>query len=264
MRRPNWLHTRIAKRLSEEQQKWLDSLLNAELPLRRTLYNKIKRSAKKTSRKHLDAVLDQLDWLESLPDSDVLLDGVPTTKLKHIADMASALDAGDMKDFTPAKRHTFILALIRQMRVSARDDIAEMFIRRVGTMHKSAREELQSIQARQREMSEELVATLEHVLEILAEGLDDAATGVRVRELLAPNGDLEKLSADCEAIRIWSGGIIYRCCGSLTAAGGLGCSGWPRSCVFRRRRQTAVCSMHLMSCWKMSTKRQSGLPPRCP
>lgn len=151
------LHARIAKRLTEDQRKWLDSLLSAELPLRRTLYNKIKRSAKKTSRKHLDAVLDQLDWLESLPDSDVLLDGVPTTKLKHIADMASALDAGDMKDFTPAKRHTIILALIRQMRVSARDDIAEMFIRRVGTMHKSAREELQSIQARQREMSEELV-----------------------------------------------------------------------------------------------------------
>lgn len=200
------LHASIAKRLTEEQRKWLDSLLNAELPLRRTLYNKIKRSAKKTSRKHLDAVLDQLDWLDLLPDSDVLLDGVPTTKLKHIADMASALDAGDMKDFTPAKRHTFILALIRQMRVSARDDIAEMFIRRVGTMHKSAREELQSIQARQRQMSEELVATLEHVLEILAEGLDDAATGIRVRELLAPNGDLEKLGADCEAIRIWSGG----------------------------------------------------------
>lgn len=200
------LHSQIALRLSEGQRKWLDDLLVAELPVRRTLYNQIKRSAKKTSRKHLDTVLDQLDWLESLPDSDVLLDGVPATKLKHIADMASTLDAGDMKDFVPAKRHTFILALIRQMRISARDDIAEMFIRRIGTMHRSAREELQAIQARQREMSEALVATLEDVVEILGERLDDAATGQRVRELLAPHGDLEKLRADCEAIRVWSGG----------------------------------------------------------
>lgn len=200
------LHSQIGLRLNEGQRKWLDDLLVAELPVRRTLYNQIKRSAKKASRKHLDTVLDQLDWLESLPDSDVLLEGVPATKLKHIADMASTLDAGDMKDFVPAKRHTFILALIRQMRISARDDIAEMFIRRIGTMHKSAREELQAIQARQREMSEALVATLEDVVEILGERLDDAATGQRVRELLAPHGDLEKLRADCEAIRVWSGG----------------------------------------------------------
>ncbi|WP_034301970.1 Tn3 family transposase [Herbaspirillum sp. RV1423] len=200
------LHGRIAQRLRSKQCKWLDQLLAAELPVRRTLYNQIKRSAKKASRKHLDLVLDQLSWLESLPDSDMLLEGVPATKLKHMADMASVLDAGDMKDLRPAKRYTLILALIRQMRIGARDDIAEMFIRRIGTMHKSAREELQAVQARQRELSEELVATLEQVLEILAEGLDDAATGQRVRDLLAPHGDLEKLRADCEAIRVWGGG----------------------------------------------------------
>jgi TnpA family transposase len=200
------LNGRIAQRLRPAQRQWLDRLLDAELPLRRTQYNQIKRLAKKASRKHLDLVLDQLNWLESLPDSDTLLEDVPVTKLKHLADVASTLDAGDMKDFTPAKRYTLILALIRQMRIAARDDIAEMFIRRIGSMHKSAREELQVIQARQRELSEELVATLEQVLEILSQGLDDAATGLRVRELLAPHGDLEKLRADCEAIRVWSGG----------------------------------------------------------
>ncbi|MDF3883152.1 hypothetical protein P3W83_11875 [Cupriavidus basilensis] len=73
----------------------------------------IKRSAKKATRKHLDLVLDQLKWLESLPDSDTLLDGVLATKLKHLANVASSLEAGDMKDFRPARRHTLILALMR-------------------------------------------------------------------------------------------------------------------------------------------------------
>lgn len=185
---------------------WLDKLLDADLPIRRTLYNQIKRSAKKASRKHLDLVLDQLSWLESLPDSDILLSDVPATKLKHMADMASVLDAGEMKDISPAKRHALILALIRQMRITARDDIAEMFIRRIGAAHKSAREQLLDLQARQRKLSEELVATLEHVLEILSEGLEDAVTGKRVRELLTPHGSLEKLQADCEAIRVWGSG----------------------------------------------------------
>lgn len=200
------LNERIAQRLSDAQRKWLNELLEAELPVRRTLYNQIKRSAKKASRKHLDLVLDQITWLESLPDSDQILADVPATKLKHMADMAAALDAGDMKDFTQAKRHALILALIRQMRIGARDDIAEMFIRRIGTAHKSAREELLLIQARQRKLSEELVGTLEDVVEILAQGLDDAATGQRVRELLAPYGSLENLQTDCEAIRVWSTG----------------------------------------------------------
>ncbi|MDT4802788.1 Tn3 family transposase ISPa42 [compost metagenome] len=200
------LHRDIAQRLSADQRQWLDQLLETELPARRSLYQQIKRSAKKATRKHLDLVLDQLKWLESLPDSDTLLDGVPATKLKHLANMASALDAGDMKDLRPAKRHTLILALMRQMRVGARDDIAEMFIRRMGAIHKSAKEELNLIQARQRELSEELVAALELVIGILAEGLDDARTGQRVRALLAPHGDLDKLQADCEAIRVWSDG----------------------------------------------------------
>jgi TnpA family transposase len=200
------LHLRIAQRLTINQREWLDRLVDAELPVRRTLYNQIKRSAKKASRGHLELLLDQLRWLEGLPDCDETLADVPANKLKHMAEMAAALDAGDMKDLRPAKRHALILALIRQMRIRVRDDVAEMFIRRIGTVHKCAREQLQVIQARQRELSEELVARLEQVLEILAEGLGDAETGQRVRQLLAPHGDLDKLRADCEAIRVWSGG----------------------------------------------------------
>jgi TnpA family transposase len=192
------LHIRIAQRLTQQQREWLDQLLLGELPARQTLYNRIKRSAKKASRKHLD--------LESLPDSDDLLAEIPATKLKHMADTAAVLDASEIKDFRPAKRHALVLALIRQMKIRARDDIAEMFIRRISVIHKHARVELQELQAHQREMSEKLVATLDDVLEILAQNLDDATTGHLVRELLAPHGDLEQLRQDCAAIRVWSGG----------------------------------------------------------
>lgn len=200
------LYKKISQRLSSAQRQWLDSLLDTELPQRRSLYHQIKRSAKKASRKHLDLVLDQLNWLESLPDPGTLLEDVPANKLRHLSDRAAVLDAAEMKDYNPAKRQTLILALIHHMRIGARDDIAEMFIRRISAIHKSAREELQVLQARQRELSEELVATLEQVVEILAEGMEDAPTGRRIRDLLAPHGSLERLQGDCEAIRVWSGG----------------------------------------------------------
>ncbi|WP_156226467.1 DUF4158 domain-containing protein, partial [Herbaspirillum chlorophenolicum] len=200
------LYKKISQRLSSAQRQWLDGLLDTELPQRRSLYHQIKRSAKKASRKHLDLVLDQLNWLESLPDPGTLLEDVPANKLRHLSDRAAVLDAAEMKDYNPGKRQTLILALIHHMRIGARDDIAEMFIRRISAIHKSAREELQILQARQRELSEELVATLEQVVEILAEGMEDAPTGRRIRDLLAPHGSLERLQGDCEAIRVWSGG----------------------------------------------------------
>jgi len=67
------------------------------------MYNEIKRSAKKASRKHLDLGLDQLRWLEELPGSGTLVADIPATKLKHLADRAAVLDAGDMKDFKPGR-----------------------------------------------------------------------------------------------------------------------------------------------------------------
>lgn len=75
------LYKRITQRLNANECAWFDRLPASEFPTRRTLYNQIKKSAKKASRKHLDLQLDQLTWLESLPNSDALLDGVPVTKL---------------------------------------------------------------------------------------------------------------------------------------------------------------------------------------
>lgn len=199
------LYNGIESRLNNDQRRWLDELLIGELPARQTRYNDLKRAAKKASRQHLDQLLEQLGWLETLPDSDALLGAIPATRLKHLSEMAVVLDAAEMKDLTQAKRHALTLALIRQMRVRARDDIAEVFIRRMGTCHKAAKQELEQLQARQRELAEELVAKLEEVLELLAENRPDDETGRRVRELLAPHSSLEQLRQDCEAIRVWSG-----------------------------------------------------------
>lgn len=96
------------------------------------------------------------------------------------------------------------------MRVRCRDNIAEMFIRRMAACQGAAKEDLLEAQKRQRKLSEELIAKLEEVLELLSQQLDDAETGRRVRELLTPYGSLEQLQADCAAIRAWGGDNYYQ------------------------------------------------------
>lgn len=147
------LFKKVAKRLTSEQRDFLENLLMTEFAQRQTQFNQIKRSAKRASKKHLENLLDQLTWLESLIDVVKPLDGIPLSKLTHFASQAMALDASELKGLNPEKRHTLILALIRSMRVRARDDLAEMFIRRMAVIHKRAREELASIQLRQRALS---------------------------------------------------------------------------------------------------------------
>lgn len=199
------LFKRVAKKLSEEQCQILDNLITKEWAERQTQFNQLKRSAKRASKKHLENLLDHMIWLDSLLDVEKPLKDIPHSKLRHFASQAMALDAAELKDINEDKRRTLILALIRNMRVRARDDLTEMFMRRLSIIHKRAREELESIQLRQRALSERLVAKLDDVLDILVGDLGDQKTGLEIRKVLAPGGNLERLREDCAAIRNWSG-----------------------------------------------------------
>ena len=96
----------VERKLNNDQRRWLDELLISELSNWQTRFNELKRSAKKASRQHLDELLEQLGWLESLPDSDALLEGLTQPRHKYLCDLATTRDAGEMKDISQAKRHT--------------------------------------------------------------------------------------------------------------------------------------------------------------
>ena len=58
-----------------------------------------------------------------------------------------ALDASALRNGTLSEKpYTLIVALLNRMRVRARDDLAGMFVRRMGAIHKLASDELDVIQ----------------------------------------------------------------------------------------------------------------------
>lgn len=130
---------------------------------------------------------------------------VPASKLRSLASQAMSLDAANLRETLPEKRYTLIVALLNHMRVRSRDDLAEMFIRRMGAIHKRARDEMERIQSRQRAQMEKLVTVLDGVVDIVADGKDDAQIGQQVRRFLAPSGDLEPLRESCAEVRAFSG-----------------------------------------------------------
>ncbi|CAD6563203.1 Tn3 family transposase ISPa42 [Paraburkholderia sabiae] len=200
------LFKRATRRLTDEQKLALDRLLARDLSNRQTAYHRINRHAKRPSRQHLELLIDQIAWLDELGDFSLAIAGIPASKLRSLANQAMALDASALRNDTlPEKRYTLIVALLNRMRVRARDDLADMFVRRMGAIHKRASDELDAIQRKQRDQVEDLVGLLDGVVDILADESDETAIARAVRKLLAPKGDLEPLRESCAAIRAFSG-----------------------------------------------------------
>jgi hypothetical protein len=165
----------------------------------------LKQIPKKPSRKHLEVLLEHLAWLESFGDLDAIFADVRETKVRFFASQTQNYDVAELKECAPAKRYTLVLALIYRMRIRARDHLAEMFIRRMATIHKRAKDELVVKQANQRGQMEQLVATLDGVLEILAQEPDDLEAGQLIREYVAPHGSIDELRQACANVQAVSG-----------------------------------------------------------
>ena len=195
------LARQVFSRLTAAQTQQLDRLLVVEFEQRQTEFNRLKKLPQRPSRQHLEDLLDHLDWLKSFGDVDDPLAGIAPTKIRNFAQQANALDAG----FAPANRYTLLLCLIHRMRVRTRDDIAEMLLKRMATIHKRAKDELVEIQLDQRQKTEKLIGRLDEIAAIAASDISDLQTGRRVRAVLSADGGVEKLREECAAVQLWQG-----------------------------------------------------------
>ncbi len=183
----------------------LDHLLTTtEIGERHTAFQHLKDAPKKPSLTHLELLLDHLAWLESLGEVESPLHGLAPALVQHFATEAKALYAGEMREMRAPKRYTLMLCLIQRMRVRTRDDLVEMFLKRMATIHKQARAKLLDIQARQREKTENLVAALADVLDVVSTAEPETAKIQRIERVVTDRGGLTLLREDCDAIQAWS------------------------------------------------------------
>lgn len=85
--------------------------------------------------------------------------------------------------------------------MQTRDDLAEMFIKRMGNLHNRGKEELERLRARYREKTEAIVATMSDVIQMLGRHPSDTDAGREIRRLVNTRGGVQALQADCDAQR---------------------------------------------------------------
>ncbi|WP_304412560.1 DUF4158 domain-containing protein [Micromonospora sp. CNB394] len=207
----------IDARMSRAQVAVVDAMLVVDPVTRRSDFDRLKTPAPAATVQRLKNHVAHLAWLDGLGPTEVWLRGVPPAKVSHFAGEARVTDASDLRRYGDGKRRALVVTLLHQARVRARDEIATMFCKRMGAIHKRARERLEELREANRAESERLLGAFGDVLagarEALGVSPDEEASGLLdpsdeicaragrlVLGVLAEAGGVAALSAAHEAV----------------------------------------------------------------
>ena len=192
----------ILTRMSRVDRERIERLLEVVWPAHTSAFNRLKKAAKRASWSQFKAQLEHLRWVDSLGDTDAWFDGIAPSKIADFAGEASAGDAAVLRDYAPDKRTALLACLVHSARARARDDVAEMFCKRVARMTTQARNALDEIREHQRAITERLIANYRDVLEALDPDAPSSAreTLALVRRTVESAGGFQGELADIEAV----------------------------------------------------------------
>ena len=200
------LYHSVTASLSEGQAARLDALLEVPAGESVSAIARLKESPGPATLKHIRRWTQRLAELDDIIDPKPFLAGIAHTKIRQFAAEAAQLQVGDLRDLSqPGKRHTLILCLLFQTQARTRDELVEMFLRRMRQTRHAAQEQLRLLQERHREMEEALIDVLGQVLHQVKDGSSDDILGRRVRQILEDQGGVDTLGAHIEAVSAYHG-----------------------------------------------------------
>jgi len=148
-------------RLSKQEKHKLDELLYTSQEAQYSGFHYFKELPKSPSISHMKELQSRLDFITSfMSNIEELLKEIPNSKIKHFASEALALDASEIKDFHMAKRYMLLLSVIYRSQIVTRDNLIDMFLKRIARIHKRGKEELILLREQQRSISENLISIL--------------------------------------------------------------------------------------------------------
>ena len=219
----------VSSRIPADGRARLGRLLVADPATRRSEFDRLKDPARAATIGKLKARLKHLADLDAVGPTGAWLAGVPMAKVGHFAGEARLTDAADMKKTGEAKRLTLLAAMVHTLRVSARDEVTDMFCKRMAIIHRKGRERLEELREAHRAESERLLEVFGDVLAAAREatttegdgGEEPAAgpgavsdaddeqaarrAGVLVLRALESGGGLDRLSTAHEAVAAYHG-----------------------------------------------------------
>ncbi len=195
------LYTQVTATLTPAQEEILESLLVVSSEQSRTPFTQLKQTPGPATLKRIALWIEHLAELDAILDPRPFLSGVAHTKVRQFAAEASALSISDIRDVRNRKRrHTLLLSLLDQAQSIARDELVEMFLRRMRHIRNAAQKKLQTLQEQHRSLSESLLSVFGDLLRQARDTESDVDLRRRVRAVLDEGGGVEALEGEYTAI----------------------------------------------------------------
>jgi hypothetical protein len=158
------IYHQIDHALNDEQRKNIDQLFQIPEGTTYSPWNEIKEDAKRATLSHLNDLIVRRNWLINHHIPTDLLQDVPYIKVKQMAAEAKTLGAFRMLEMKSKKRYALTLAFVSMQLSKILDDIGEMLIKRMMSIHKKGRQRLKDHKEKTQKRTDSLISTLHELL----------------------------------------------------------------------------------------------------
>jgi TnpA family transposase len=189
------IYRHVADAMGTEGRAQVDQMLRADETTSQTLWNTIKVDPGKPTLTQLRELVARLKWLSTYNHGAMALAVAPSVKVQHFAAEAKSLDAARMQRMTASKRYTLGAALIKVQVAQTLDDLGELFLKRMRTIHQKGEEALADYRKRQQGRTDELITVLHDLLTAMQQ---ETSAKDRLADMSAVVGDQsDAMIADC-------------------------------------------------------------------
>lgn len=195
----------VAGSLSDVIMARLDQLLTPRPG--QSQWDSLKREPKQPNVREVSNFLQHIDAMLSLAKDLPDTQHIAATKRDQLTLEARALDLAEMNALKPLKRYTLAVLLIQTQLEKAMDDVTEIFIKTIRSMHNIAQERLRQYHLQQAEQVERLIGQFREVLTVLSEDESSEQRVLRVEESL--DGDLEGWITACDEHMAYAGNNYF-------------------------------------------------------
>ena len=195
------LYQEITATLKLNEYQSLNELLQVQTGERITGFSRMKQTPGPATLNNFRNWASRLAQLKAILDPKPFFENVSYTKIRQFSAEALAYEISDMRGIkNDAKRYALLLSLLHQTQLKTRDELVDMFLKRMKRVQHTARDNLQNSQEKNREMEEELISVLGQVLQHAESGDANDMLGQHVRETLDARGGIEALNAQLKLV----------------------------------------------------------------
>lgn len=158
------IYEQVAVELGEEGRRLVDALIKVSSDKSKSDWELLKNDPGRPTLNNLRNLLPQIEWLKEQNFDLISLRTLADAKLRNFAAQAKSLDAARMEEMAPNKRYTLAAALLRMQLSRRLDDLGDIMVKRIQSIHSDGREALKEYRARHQAETDALIDKLHSIL----------------------------------------------------------------------------------------------------